>query len=185
MNADRVVEVGFARPSLRVAKDGTGASASRVTGPGIDCGSDCEEAYDRGTSVTIDAVPGGGVAFRGFSGACSGPGCTLSMTQHRAVTASFHQPKVFLTKRGRGLGAIASRPAVLQCDNGCTTAQAPLTAAPLELYATPAKGSRFAGWSSPCGGPLGASLPSSADTCRLVNNGQDIQVTATFEPDAK
>ncbi len=185
MNADRVVEVGFARPVLRVVKDGTGGSNSRVTGPGIDCGSDCEEAYDRGTSVTLGAAPGGGAAFRGFSGACSGPGCTLSLTQHRAVTASFHQPKVFLTKRGRGLGAIASRPALLQCDNGCATAQAPLPSAPLELTATPAKGSRFAGWSGPCGGVLQAVSPTSADTCRLVNGGQDVQVTATFEPDAK
>ena len=39
---------------------------------GINCGSDCSEAYASGTSVTLTAAAAGGSIFAGWSGACFG-----------------------------------------------------------------------------------------------------------------
>jgi len=76
--------------------DLAGPGSGRVTSSpaGIDCGSDCSEAYATGTSVTLTARPDYGYVFAGWSGACSGTGptCTVAMNAARTVTASFSWP---------------------------------------------------------------------------------------------
>jgi hypothetical protein len=74
---------------LSVSKTGSGT----VTGPGIDCGTDCSELYASGTSVTLTATPASGWLFSSWSGACSGTGnCTLTMNSNKSVTAAFAPP---------------------------------------------------------------------------------------------
>jgi Tol biopolymer transport system component len=78
--------------SLTVTKDGNGSGAVTSAPPGINCGADCQQDYDNGTSVTLTADPAAGSSFSGFSGGgCSGDGttCTVAMTEARSVTATF------------------------------------------------------------------------------------------------
>jgi hypothetical protein len=74
--------------SVSVAGSGSGAVTSQPAG--ISCGVTCSAAYATGTPVTLTAATGAGSTFGGWSGACSGSAtCTVSMTQARAVTATF------------------------------------------------------------------------------------------------
>jgi uncharacterized repeat protein (TIGR02543 family) len=59
---------------------------------GINCGSDCLQGYNSGTTVTLTATPTFGSVFVGWGGDCSGilvPTCTVNMTGNRSVTATF------------------------------------------------------------------------------------------------
>ncbi len=60
-----------------------------VTASGINCGLDCAEKYNTGTSVTLTATAASGYTFTGWSGECTGATCTVTMTKDRAVTANF------------------------------------------------------------------------------------------------
>jgi len=79
------------KPKLNVYSSKNGA----VTGTGINCGTDCEESYNQGTSVTINAEPKPNYKFSGWSGACSNKNgsCTLTMNQEQIVTAIFEIAK--------------------------------------------------------------------------------------------
>ncbi|MCI0619951.1 hypothetical protein L0Y40_02890 [Candidatus Wolfebacteria bacterium] len=74
---------------LTVTKNGTGTGT--VTGPGISCGSDCDDNYAEGTQVPLTATADPGSVFVGWSGACSGTGgCTVTMNANKSVTATFN-----------------------------------------------------------------------------------------------
>ncbi len=69
---------------------GTGAGTITSDPAGIDCGSDCSEAYNSGTLVTLTATPAPGSTFTAWSGDCAGAGdCAVSMDAARVVTATF------------------------------------------------------------------------------------------------
>ncbi len=81
--------------TLTVKKAGTGAGT--VSGPGIDCGSDCSSVYANGTELELTATPSAGSTFSGWSGFCvnvNGNRCLTSMTADRSVTASFTKTPV-------------------------------------------------------------------------------------------
>jgi hypothetical protein len=80
---------GPSRPRLTIGK--TSLGNGRVTGPGIDCGTDCTELYRYETPVTITALALPGSRFLGWNGACAGLAltCSLTMEATRIVTASF------------------------------------------------------------------------------------------------
>jgi hypothetical protein len=89
--------------SVSVAGSGSGAVTSQPAG--ISCGVTCSAAYATGTPVTLTAATGAGSTFGGWSGACSGSAtCTVSMTQARAVTATF-------TAQPNQLGGLPQPPA--------------------------------------------------------------------------
>jgi hypothetical protein len=75
---------------INEALDG-GSGTVRSQPGGIDCGGDCDEAYQQGTSITLTASADNGSAFRSWSGACSGthPTCEVIMSMNRSVTATF------------------------------------------------------------------------------------------------
>jgi hypothetical protein len=76
---------------LTVATVGEGNGTVTSDPAGIECGSDCEEAYEVGQLVDLTAVPAPGYSFSGWSGAgCSGTGpCEVTVAEAEEVTASF------------------------------------------------------------------------------------------------
>jgi Divergent InlB B-repeat domain len=59
---------------------------------GINCGATCSANYAVGTVVTLTAAPPTGLAFTGWSGACSavvGPVCSVTMSKAQSVKANF------------------------------------------------------------------------------------------------
>jgi hypothetical protein len=72
---------------LSVTNSGGGTVAGSAGG--IDCGAVCSAALPNGTPVSLTATPKRGFAFAGFSGACAGPACALTLDADKAVTATF------------------------------------------------------------------------------------------------
>jgi len=75
--------------TLTVNKTGTGSGTVTSNPAGINCGSDCSEAYAPNTSVTLTATADSGSNFTGWSGDCIGNTCTVTMTADTSVTANF------------------------------------------------------------------------------------------------
>ena len=124
--------------------------AGRITGEGIDCGTDCSETFAQGRSVTLTATAEAGSRFAGWGGACSGLGaCTVTMSQNQAVSALFETAGSYkLSATTLGGGGIASSPAGIDCGNDCCEDYTDGTV--VALTATPAAGQRFAGCSRRC-----------------------------------
>ncbi len=76
--------------NLTVTKTGTGTGTVTSSLSGINCGSDCSEAYNAGTVVTLTATADTSSTFTGWSGGCTGTGtCAVTMDAATAVTATF------------------------------------------------------------------------------------------------
>jgi hypothetical protein len=75
--------------TLTVRKSGSGRVVSSPAG--IDCGSDCSEAYTTGGSVTLTATPAAGSSLVVWGGACTGNtglSCSLTMNVSKSVTVN-------------------------------------------------------------------------------------------------
>jgi len=77
--------------ALTVTKSGTGTGTVRSQVSGINCGSDCIEAYNTDTVVTLTAAPDTGSYFAGWSGDCVSQAltCKVTMDADKTVTATF------------------------------------------------------------------------------------------------
>jgi Divergent InlB B-repeat domain len=76
--------------ALTVGLAGPGNGTVTSSPPGIMCGEDCSEGYERGSEVTLTAGAAPGSVFAGWTGACSGSGpCDVTMDSPRGVTATF------------------------------------------------------------------------------------------------
>jgi uncharacterized repeat protein (TIGR02543 family) len=74
--------------SLTVSTTGSGTVAS--TDGFINCPGTCSHTYAPNTPVTLNATPGQGGTFSGWSGACTGTGpCNVTMTQNQLLRAVF------------------------------------------------------------------------------------------------
>ena len=84
-------EVPFAKYFLTINKSGTGKGTVTSSPTGINCGSDCKEAYNVGKVVTLTAAYDVGSIFTGWSGGnCSGTGtCSITMNATTTMTANF------------------------------------------------------------------------------------------------
>ena len=81
--------------TLTVYTSGTGTVTS--TDGFIDCPGTCSHTYLSNTQVTLNATPGQGWVFGGWSGACLGTGpCTVTMTQPLSVDAIFSEAQQFV-----------------------------------------------------------------------------------------
>ena len=175
MSSAKSVTATFTKSStytLAVSKTGTGTGTVSSTPSGINCGSTCSYGFASGTAVTLTASPTDGSTFTGWSSPCSGTGtCTVTMSSAKSVTATFTKSSGYtltVTKAGTGTGTVTSVPTGINCGSTCSSGFDKNVA--VVLTATPASGSGFAGWSSPCSG---------TGTCRIVMSA-DKSVTATF-----
>jgi hypothetical protein len=121
------------------ALDAGGATTKVPTGAritstpaGISCPPTCSAGYPFNTAVTLTATAPTGFGFAGYSGACSGASCSVSMAGPRAVTATFRQdPTITLTVAAQNLdgtpaavpvgAVVSSQPAGIQCPGTCST----------------------------------------------------------------
>jgi uncharacterized repeat protein (TIGR01451 family) len=170
------ITVSAAAPVLSVVKSGTGTGIVFTDTPssGIDCGSDCIEAYEPGAMVTLFAVADPGTTFIGWTGACTGASliCNVEMTSSLGVTAIFELTPIDLTVAlaGAGSGSVSSSPSGIACGATCVAGFPPNT--PVTLTPTPTPGSAFTGWSGACTG---------TGAC-IVTMDVAKSVTATFQP---
>jgi hypothetical protein len=106
-----------------------------VTGPGVNCCTDCAESVTSGTPVTLTATPASGSVFTGWSGGgCTGTGtCTTTVLANTTVTATFGQPTYTLTVARSGTGSgMVTGPGV-NCGTDCAesvTSGTPVTSPP-------------------------------------------------------
>jgi hypothetical protein len=83
---------GATEYTLMVSRTGTGSGTITSSIPGIDCGDTCLSNYAKNTNVLLIATPSQGSKFSGWSGACGGNQCTVSVTADKTVYATF-QPE--------------------------------------------------------------------------------------------
>jgi Divergent InlB B-repeat domain len=74
----------------RLSVTNSNPAGGTVTGSGgISCGAVCIADFVSQTPVTLGVTPSKGFAFAGFSGACTGTTCALTMDSAKSVTANF------------------------------------------------------------------------------------------------
>jgi YVTN family beta-propeller protein len=100
--------------------------------------------YGAGTVVTLTPVPAANFQFAGWSGACTGSSCSVTMDAAKSVTATFTVKQFVLTLTTVGSGTITANPSPVGGTYGAGTVVA--------LTAAPAAGSQFSGWSGACSG---------------------------------
>ncbi len=152
--------------TLSVSTSGTGSGI--ITGPGINCPSDCTQTYADGATVALTATPGSGSTFAAWGGDCSssaGTTCNLTMNADHTATATFNAipgaTTLTVSTAGTGSGTITG-PGI-DCPGDCTETYAGGTS--VTLTATPGSGSTLAGWGGDCSGSVGTAcnLTMSAD----------------------
>lgn len=156
--------------TLTVSLLGSGSVSSSPAG--INCGSDCSEQYDNGTSVNLTATPEAGFDFTGWQGACTGTGsCSVTMDDDKSVTATFTEinaPNHVLSVTVNGNGTVTSSPVGINCGSDCSESLSENTQ--VSLFATADPGYKLESWSGACSGTSGCSVTMS----------QAQTVTATF-----
>ena len=75
--------------TLTLTKADNGAGTVTSSPVGINCGADCEEPYDIGTVVTLNATPVTGSTFAGWSGDADCSDGKVTMTASKTCTATF------------------------------------------------------------------------------------------------
>ena len=159
--------------SLGVARTGGGAGTVTSSPAGINCGTDCSEAYAGGTAVTLTATPANNSTFTAWTGGgCTGTGtCSVNMTADASVTARFDLITfpVTVNRAGTGTGTVTSSPAGINCGTDCSEPY--VSGSSVTLTAVAASGSILTGWTG-CNATSGA-------TCTVTVNAAR-SVTATF-----
>lgn len=112
--ADVIATAGFF-DERRLTVDIVGTGGGRVDAvPLVACtraasvtGGACEAPVMHGASVTLQAIPDAQSDFAGWTGACEGSGtaCALTLTESRAVSATFTKKVLTLTLIMNGTGA--------------------------------------------------------------------------------
>lgn len=163
MTADRDVTATFV-PLRTLTVTVVGGGAVTSTPAGIDCPADCTEDYPEAETVSLSADPAPGFELAAWSGDCAGTGaCEVTMSQNRAVTATF-QPVVVprtLTVTVSGPGAVISSPPGIFCPGDC--AQDFSDGTVVTLSADPEPDAFLVSWSGDCSGSAGCEVTMSVD----------------------
>ncbi len=149
-NSDKTVTANFTSTSIQytlaISKSGEG-SVTVVSSPsGIDCGTDCLEAYNANTVVTLTATPEPGTIFTGWAGNadCSDGVVTMDTPDTKGCWATFTKPTLAISKSGNGTGTVTANPAGINCGTDCLEVYNANTV--VTLTATPDSGSTFSYW---------------------------------------
>ena len=135
----------------------------------INCPGTCSHTYAQGTQVSLNATPGTGWTFGGWSGACSGVGsCNLTMNQNLSLIATFLQNET-LTVTVTGSGNVTSTDGHISCPGLCSYTYPNGTY--VTLNANPTTNWTLTAWGGACSG--------NAPSCTVVMT-QNQSVTATF-----
>lgn len=91
ITGDCTVQANFTinQYTLTVIKAGTGAGTVTSNPAGIDCGTDCTEAYDYNTVVTLTATSDTGSTFTGWSGDADCSDGQVTIDANKTCTATF------------------------------------------------------------------------------------------------
>ena len=133
--------------NLTVFRTGAGTGTVTSNPAGINCGTDCSEAYVSGTVVTLTATASSNSTFAGWSGCdtVSGATCTVTVSSGRTATAAFNLKTFVLTVNRTGLlggqGSVTSNPSGISCGSDCSEAYTSGTVVTLN-----ASGTLFMGW---------------------------------------
>ncbi|TMA23420.1 MAG: hypothetical protein E6J88_12750 [Deltaproteobacteria bacterium] len=146
--------------AIHVAGEGT------VRGQGIECRGDCTQRFAKGTKLSLTATADSGASFDGFSGACSGQACDLSLDADASVSAVFTRPppppvRHALTVLVDGHGSVRSTPSGIDCGATCSARYDEGTQ--VSLAPVPDAGYAFSGWSGVCNGAGGCVVMMSSD----------------------
>lgn len=110
----------------------------------------CKAKYPQETELLLHPTADAGSEFAGFSGACSGFSCEVTIDASRSVTATFNLvPPGFsypltVERLGTGSGTVTSSPAGIECGSDCS--ESFFEGTKVTLTATPAAGSTFDHW---------------------------------------
>src|SRR5581483_9665539 len=83
------VIANFSKNTFQVSRSGGGSGTVTSDPAGINCGTQCSFDFPAGTQVKLTATAAAGSAFTGFSGACTGATCNLTLAGPSQVTATF------------------------------------------------------------------------------------------------
>lgn len=184
---------GVASPSttgesylLTVSVSGAGNAIVRSTPAGIDCPTNCSARFPAGTVVTLSpmaSAPTGGyeTRFIGFSGACTGTACSVTMNQSTTVAASFTLvPEVAtltVVKTGTGAGGLFIHSMIppvsttgIYCGDVCSYDFQIGSTVTLYVVVATDPTTTFTGWSGACTG---------TSVCVITITGP-VTVTAAF-----
>jgi Divergent InlB B-repeat domain len=147
-----------ARLSVTIA--GAGTVVSDVQG--IDCTASCATDWNGGSTISLSAMPGKGLRFVRWAGACAGHGaCALTLEGPTSVSALFAPRRFRLSVSIVGRGTVTSRPRGISCTSRCKSAFTSYQ--PVRLTARPAPGWRLKSWAAACRGTRAAcSVPMKA-----------------------
>ncbi|MFH1209291.1 MAG: choice-of-anchor D domain-containing protein [archaeon] len=155
--------------TLTVNKSGTGEGDVSSNPSGISCGSDCNQAYTSGTSVTLTALPMDGSTFAGWTGGiCSSQStiCTVTMNSNKVVGVVFNSQFqstyiLTVTKQGSGTVTGTSNPIQTNINCGLTCSLPYISGTSVTLTASPNPGYTFSHWEGACSG---------TSTCTITMN---------------
>ncbi|MBI5750307.1 MAG: InlB B-repeat-containing protein, partial [Nitrospinae bacterium] len=148
MNSDKTVTANFTSTSIQytlaIAKSGEG-SVTVVSSPaGINCGADCQEAYNANTVVTLTVTPEPGTIFTGWAGNADCSDGVVTVDATKGCWATFTKPILAISKSGEGSVTVTSNPAGIDCGTDCLEVYNANTV--VTLTATPESGTIFTGW---------------------------------------
>jgi hypothetical protein len=158
--------------NLTVFRTGAGTGTVTSSPAGINCGSDCSEAYASGTVVTLTASAASDSTFAGWSGCdtVSGATCTVTVDSGRTATAAFDLKRFVLTVNKTGLvssqGSVTSNPPGIDCGADC--AETYTSGTVVTLTAGPSL--LFGGWSG-CDSVSGTTCTVTVTSTRSVTAG--------------
>jgi hypothetical protein len=132
----------------------------------MECRGTCTQRFNKGTRVSLQAVPDSGAQFVGWSGACTADPCAITLNTDAAVTATFMRPtpprsQHHLAVFVDGHGSVRSSPSGIDCGSTCSANFDEGT--PVALTPVPDSGFAFSGWSGACNGAGGCVVTMSGD----------------------